>query len=169
MTDNLPAEPTRQAVAARDRSERGRVTGKLKAALGFMVWEGLKRSDAATKAGLSDHGLRAALKKSHVKQAYLAECEVLRVSGRARRIHRLEELTEQNENRQAAVNAARALDLMGSDPAAIASTATRPGLVIVVVDAAGKPRAIEPPAGPAQHLVIDHQTPAEEPPSAEDD
>jgi hypothetical protein len=144
MTENLPAKPTPQKIAARNRSAPGRVSGRLKAALEFMVWRGDNRRDAAAAAGLEDDSLRRALKKRHVMAAYLAECEILRKSGRARRIHRLEELSEQNSNMQAAVNANRALENMGDDAAATAGIGQRAGMLIVVVDATGRPLPVQP-------------------------
>ena len=107
MTSTETAEPTRQALAIAGRSARNRVTGRLKVAIETMVWSGACRADAAKISGLTDHSLRAALKKPHVKAAYLAELEVLRLSARARAFHRLVELSEQNDNRGAAVAAVR--------------------------------------------------------------
>jgi hypothetical protein len=54
MNDSLPTRPTRQKLAIEGRSRRGAVTGKLKAALEAMVWEGARRPDAAEPAGLAD-------------------------------------------------------------------------------------------------------------------
>jgi hypothetical protein len=155
MTENPPAEPTRQAIAVRGRSAPGKVTGKLKAAISWMVWGGLPRDEAAAKAGLTPHGLYSALRKNHVKAEYLAECEVLRVSGRARRIHRLEALSEQDENKMAAVQASRALDAMGNDAAATAGTGLRAGLLIVVVDGQGKPLPMQPVQTPPRVIEND--------------
>jgi hypothetical protein len=104
MTDDQTPDPRIE------RSQPGAVTGRLKRAIDLMVWQGLTRDDAALKAGLRPHSLYAAFRKSHVKQHYLSECEVLRVSGRAKRLHRLEELAAQDENRNAAVAAIRAAD-----------------------------------------------------------
>lgn len=59
--------PPRQALAVAGRSSRGRVTGKLRAAIEAMVWEGSCRPDAAKAAGLKDHSLREALRKPHVR------------------------------------------------------------------------------------------------------
>src|SRR5262249_40548519 len=80
---NVAFGTTRQAIAARDRSLPGRVTGKLYRAIDAMVWAGSSRKEAAQMAGLSDHGLRQALRRPHVLAFYLSECEVLRLSGRA--------------------------------------------------------------------------------------
>lgn len=125
-------QPTRQQLAARDRSAPGKVTGKLKTAIDAMVWRGLKRDEAAATAGLTDHGLYVALSRPHVRAYYLSQCEVLRTSGRARRIHRLEQIAEQDDNKQAAVNAIKALDYQEDQQAAARQTQTTPGFVIVV-------------------------------------
>src|SRR5450631_2256543 len=94
---------TRQPSAPAKRTRKHTISPKVKAALDLMVWLGLKRDEAATKAGLKDNSLYVALRKPDVKAYYAAECEVLRVSGRARRIYRLETISEQDENKQAAV------------------------------------------------------------------
>lgn len=116
------------------RSLPGKVTGKIRVALDAMVWRGLKRAQAAAEAGLTEHGLYKALRRAPVRAAYLAECEVLRTSGRARRIHRLEEMVEQNDNKAAVINAALALDRIESEQHQRHSSAfsSSPGLVIVV-------------------------------------
>jgi hypothetical protein len=96
MTDSLPA---RQPI---ERSEPLKVTGRLKHALELMVWSGLARDAAAKEAGLKPHSLYCAFRKSHVLAHYRNECEALRVSGRAKRLHRLDELAAQDENKNAA-------------------------------------------------------------------
>ena len=110
-----------------------RITRKVKAALDAMVWQGLKRPEAAASAGLTDHALYCALRKPHVKAAYLAECEVLRVSGRARNIHRLNEIRDAANN-MPAVNAIKALEQLGDDADGHSHGATRasPGVTIVI-------------------------------------
>jgi hypothetical protein len=153
MTENGNLPVSRQVAAVQGRSAKGKVTGRLKLALSRMVWAGENRSVAAAAVGLQDDSLRRALKKRHVMAAYLAECEILRKSGRARRIHRLEELSEQNSNMQAAVNANRALENMGDDAAATAGTVQRAGMLIVVVDGAGRPLPVQPVQAP---LVIEN-------------
>jgi hypothetical protein len=133
MTSTV-AKPSRQALAIPGRSAPGKVTGKLKVAIETMVWSGACRADAAKIAGLTDHSLRTALKKPHVKQAYLAELEVLRLSARARAFHRLIELSEQNDNRGAAVAAVRTMVLEGQDEAQRGFGVTQsPGLTIQIV------------------------------------
>jgi hypothetical protein len=127
--------PSRQALAARDRSLPGRVTGRLRAALDAMVWEAASRREAAEKAGMTDHSLRQALRRPHVMAYYRTECEVLRLSGRAKRLHRLEALAEQDGNRNAAVAAIKAAEQIGDGQAASSTLIGRvAGVVIVVTD-----------------------------------
>jgi hypothetical protein len=83
MTTDLT--PSRQKLAARDRSLPLKVTGRLKVAIEAMVWQAASRKDAAAIAGMTDHSLRQALRRSHVMHHYLRECEVLRQSGKAKR------------------------------------------------------------------------------------
>lgn len=124
--------PITAAAPATKQAKPLTVTGKNRVAIDAMVWEGLKRSDAAAKAGLKDHALYVALTKPHVKAYYMAQCEVLRTSGRARRIHRLEAMLEQDDNKAAVINAALALDRMPDQEVSGRSAAT-PGLQIVVI------------------------------------
>src|SRR5664280_1878224 len=105
MTENLPAEPTRQAIEAKGRTAPGRVTGKLRIAIERMVWYGDKRAAAAAFAGLTDHGLRSALRKGHVLGFLRSELALLKENERPRNVHRLAELREQDDNRNAAVAA----------------------------------------------------------------
>ena len=116
MTEIPPAEPTRQAIAVKDRSAPGRVTGKLKAAIERLVWYGDRRPDAATAAGLTDHGLRTALRKPHVLGYLRSELALLREGERPRNVHRLVELREHDENRNAAVKAIQVLEELTEGP-----------------------------------------------------
>jgi hypothetical protein len=139
MTDTTqpfapPTAPTRQAIAARDRTLPGRVTGRLYKAIDAMVWSAASRKEAAQVAGLTDHGLRQALRRPHVMAFYLSECEVLRASGRAKRLHRLEELAAQNVNINGAVAAIKAAEQIAEDPARSGGAVTSPGIVIRVVN-----------------------------------
>lgn len=149
MTENLPAGPTRQALAVKDRSQPGRVTGKLKTAIDRMVWHGDKRADAAIAAGLSDHGLRAALKKQHVKGYWNAELTALREGERPRNVHRLAELRDQDENRNAAVAAIKTLEQLTDEGVAAGRHEQRtPGMVVVIVGGPSAPtpsKTIEAP------------------------
>lgn len=122
---------TPQKVQAGNRTVR--MTARVRAAVEAMVWQGLKRDDAAKAAGMKDNSLYAALRKPDVRAFYLSECEVLRLSGRARRIHRLEAVVEQDDNRMAIVQACRTIDggadELRTNPGAMPLS---PGFVIVI-------------------------------------
>jgi hypothetical protein len=151
MIEQQDKPTTRQAIAARDRSAPMQVTGRLRAALHEMVWQGSRRDDAAKNNGLTVHGLREALKKAHVKAFYLAELRALRESERAKTFHRLCELRDQDDNKNAAVAASKVLENIADEQArAPAQGQQLPGLQIVIVT----------PAAPrAPGLTIEH-TPA---------
>jgi hypothetical protein len=137
MSENhLPtAFPTRQAAAIPGRSRRGAVTGKLKTTLDLMVWENLKRKDAAAKAGLTDPSLRFAFRKPHVMAYYRAELAALRENLRARNIHRLDGIADDSKNDMARVGAIKALELItdqADERGQGRGSVTLPGLQIVI-------------------------------------
>jgi hypothetical protein len=152
MTNEPDKTVNRQQLSARDRSLPGQVTGRLRRVLDAMVWEAASRKEAAEKAGMSDHSVRQALKRPHVMAYYNSECEVLRLSGRARRLHRLDELAAQDTNKNAAVAAIKAAEHIADEAAA-----SRPppfmGLVVQIVQAPTPPRTID--AQPTKLPVID--------------
>jgi hypothetical protein len=124
---------SRQAREAVGRSAAGKVTGKLKAAIGYMVWDGLKRPEAAEKAGLSDHGLREAFRRPHVLAYYKAELEVLRTSERSRNIRVGVELRDASKQDSVRLKAAQWLHQEADQEASTASART-PGVVIIIGD-----------------------------------
>ena len=147
MTDSTDTPPTRQALAVEGRSRRMQVTGRLRAALTAMVWQGARRAEAAKISGMTDHSLRAALRKPHVKAWYLAELGVLRESERPKTFHRLCDLRDQDENRNAAVAAAKALEQI-SDEQLLRPNATviSPGVTIRILNVMpAAPSAVEAP------------------------
>lgn len=149
--------PLPSAKPAKETKEL-RVTGKNRAAIDAMVWEGLIRSEAAEKAGLKDHALYVALTKPHVKAYYAQQCEVLRTSGRARRIHRLEAMLEQSDNKAAVINAALALESIGTDQAtANTAQSAMPGVVIQIVTHA----SAAPPAMTIEHSAVISPNPSD--------
>jgi hypothetical protein len=156
-TDDTAERLSRQAIVARNRSLPGKVTGKLHRAIEAMVWEGASRKEAAERAGLSDHGLRQALRRPHVLARYRAECEVLRASGRAKRLHRLEALAEQDENRNAAVAAIKAAEQLGDEQAGPGIRQQVPGFVIVVQNV---PPSVQRTID--AHSIAHESTPADE-------
>ena len=98
-----------------------------------MVWKGSRRDDAAKANSMSIHGLREALRKPHVKAFYLAELGVLRESERPKTFHRLCSLRDQDENKNAAVAVAKALEQISDEQLlARSSNAPSPGVTIVI-------------------------------------
>src|ERR1700676_1483603 len=150
---NLPiAFPTRQAAAIEGRSRRGAVTGKLKTALDLMVWDNLKRKDAATKAGLADSSLRFAFRKPHVMAYYHAELKALRDNLRAHNVHRLDKIADESKNDMARVASIKALELISdqADEKQRPGAAILPGLQIVIVNGITPPKVFGPaPYAPA--------------------
>lgn len=134
MTE-LPAAPTRQALAIEGRSGKGVVSGKLKTALDLMIWEGIKRDDAAAKAGLKDHSLKVALRKPHVLSYFNGELAALRQSLKAKNIHRLDGIADASPNQMAKVQAIRTLEQLTehADQRPGGGSAPPAGLTIVVV------------------------------------
>jgi hypothetical protein len=152
-----------------DRSKPLAVTGRLKRAIELMVWEGLTRDDAAVKAGLRPHSLYVAFRKPHVKSYYLAEVEVLRLSGRAKRLHRLDALAMQDENKNAAVAAIKVADAIPDElPQRFGTGAQTPGVTIRIIQVAapvsapmvdvtaGRP-AIANPIASDRSPILSHQ------------
>lgn len=139
---SLPAaQPDTSRSAKRTRTKQ--IRGPLRAALNAMVWEGLSRKHAAAKAGMTDHGLYSAFLKPHVKQAYLAELDLLRLSERARSVFRLTELRDQDDNKMVAFNAAKELAGPSDGESSHANTQRVPGLV-VQINTMGDTRLTQP-------------------------
>jgi hypothetical protein len=158
MSTTDVSQPTRQAIAARNRSLPGKVTGRLKRAIDAMVWQAASRKEAAAMAGMTDHSLRQAMKRPHVMQYYLSECEVLRLSGRAKRLHRLEELAGQDSNRNAAVAAIKVAEqIVDERHAAGPHAVTQPGLVIVIT-----PKDVLRPLGPTIDTQLERMPPTDD-------
>jgi hypothetical protein len=136
MTTDL-TQPTRQARAAVARSAKGQVTGRLRTALLTMIWEGACRAVAAKSAGMTDHSLRAALKKTHVKQFYLSELDVLKTSERARNVLALVDVRDNSSNSMSRVQAARSLEQLSEEAESRPRSAFPqiPGLVINIINA----------------------------------
>jgi hypothetical protein len=165
MSENtlLTTFPTRQAAAIEGRSRRGAVTGKLKAALDLMVWDNLKRKDAAEKAGLADSSLRFAFRKPHVMAYYHAALKALRDNLRASNVHRLDGIADESKNDMARVAAVKALEQIAdqADERQRSGSQVLPGLQIVIVNGTSTPKVIEPAPFPPPATIppaaIDHE------------
>jgi hypothetical protein len=151
-----PAMPTRQKLAIEGRSRKGAVTGKLRAALELMVWEGLKRDAAAEKAGLASSSLRFALRKPHVLAFYRAECDALRNSLKARNLHRLDTIADGSKNDMARVASIKALEQISdiADERQGKPAGHLPGLQIVIIQGGAARPAAEPIEVFSRHEII---------------
>ena len=158
MTDD---QPTRQAIAAKERSGKLTVSGKLKIAIDLMLFEGSCRADAATAAGMKDHSLREAMKKPHVKQYYNAGLDVLRTSERARNISALAKVRDTSDNGMAVVSAAKALEQIAEqgEERTRPGLGMLPGLQIVIVSGSAPPRTIGPQPAPMIDVTPNADTP----------
>jgi hypothetical protein len=83
---------------------------------------------------MTDHSLREAMRKPHVKAFYLAELGDLRESERPRTFHRLVELRDQDDNKNAAVAASKVLEAIPDVLPGQAGGALQAGVVIRIVD-----------------------------------
>lgn len=143
LSSPAPAPVSRSPISVETKNGRKlRMTRRVQHCIDLMVWDGLKRDDAAEKAGMKANSLYVALRKPDVRAYYLSECEVLRTSGRARRIHRLEQMAEQDDNKQAAVNAIRALDNISDEQQASIGASRSPGFQIVIVNSQSQPKPL---------------------------
>lgn len=118
-----------------------------------MVWEGARRPEAAAIGSMTDHSLRSALNKPHVKAFYLSQLQVLRTSEKARNIHRLTQIRDKADN-MPAVQAIKMLEELDGETAARSTgSLSLPGLTIQIINGPGA-AAIQPAA---EVKVIDHE------------
>lgn len=127
-------QPSRQRLAAKGRSEPLKVTGKLRKAIEYMVFEGSKTDykSAAEKAGLTAHAIRLALDRPHVKAFYRQLVEVLRTAEEARTIHRFAEIRDAADN-MPAVQAGKEL-LRTPDESSSNNKGFAPGFCVQIVN-----------------------------------
>jgi hypothetical protein len=131
LTETMPQSHQKRAVAG--RSARLRVTGKLKTAIDYLVFNGSKTDlvAAAQHAGIAAQSIRSALMKPHVKAYYQQQIEVLRSGERARNVHRLIEIRDAADN-MPAVQAIKALEGLEDQQLSRGSGPAVPGLVVVI-------------------------------------
>lgn len=153
MNNELAPALSHQALSAKTKSKPGRVTGKLRDACDAIVHEGMSWDKAAVKAGLTVRTMRLALERPHVLRHLREQKEVLRLSLVAQNPRRLAQLRDQDENKSAAVNAARALENTGDDQNAPGARPMTPGLTIIIHNRATAPGTSMPTPG----IVIDHE------------
>jgi hypothetical protein len=118
---------------AADKPAQHRISRNVRTALEAMVWQGLRRREAAQVAGIADHTMYQAMRTPPVKAAYADMLQVLRESEKARNIHALVEVRDQQVNQMARVNAVKALEQLDETASATAGPQRQqPGLVIVI-------------------------------------
>jgi len=134
-----PAYQPRPKRLTRDEKDiaSARIGRTTRIAIAGMAWEGLSRADAAKRAGITEHTLYVALRKPAARALYLQELEVLRLSGRAHRLHRLEAIGDQDTNLNAAVNAIKLLDYQEDSHSSMHDRGATAGFVIQVIAAPG--------------------------------
>ena len=134
------------------RTVSNNIGAKLRSALDLMVFgltEGDKAgnaldfSDAARAVGFNVRAMRKALERPHVRAYLKAQKEVFRASASAQNISALVKLRDESGNGMVQLGAIKTLEQMTDDPAAQGTPQARPGLVIVVVNGANQPQAIE--------------------------
>jgi hypothetical protein len=117
--NKLTAMPNHVAFAdnsqlARNKTPPPRISRRLKQAIDAIVHDAKSWNEAANENGLTMRTIRLAFERPHVMAYYKAQCQVLRVSHSARNIHRLCEIRDA-ENNMPAVNAIKALELIGDE------------------------------------------------------
>jgi hypothetical protein len=131
MTDDIHDKPkqelTTQQRAAVGKTTPNGVSGRLKHALDLMTWQGLAWDEAALKANLTVRAMRLALKRPHVLKYLRVERGVLLASASGQNLHALARLRDQDENRAAAVQAARTLEGLATEEFGAAAPGLRRG------------------------------------------
>jgi len=154
--DDKPSqELTQQQRAAVGRTTPNGVSGRLKNALDDMIENGTPWEQAALKSNLTVRAMRLALKRPPVLKYLRQERRVLLARMSPANLHALAKLRDQEENKAAAVTAARSLEAMASEvygEGAASSGGARAGYLIDLSDEpkAGVVIVITPPREPQQ-------------------
>jgi hypothetical protein len=115
------AEAQKAAALIKKEKKAIRATPRQRTAINAMVFEGLKRADAAKQAGITDNALRIALSKPHVLAYLNQQQEMLRTSLRPRALHKMGELLDAQAER-IQFEAAKYLDGMDRPSHAVGAT-----------------------------------------------
>ena len=133
---NLPATTGPAQLPAKIDRRRG-IKPAVRLACEYMTWgldgQVLDMGAAAKAAGVSPQGLRKAMNRPDVRQHLQAERQAVRSALTASIPHRLHQLAHQDVNRNAAVQACRALESLPPDdpPGGVAARQT-PGVTIII-------------------------------------
>jgi hypothetical protein len=123
MTNDLPAR--------RDGRSVPKLGEQLRAACDFMIYEALPWEQAAVKAGMTVRGMRKAMRRPHVLSYLRDERQVLLAAISTATPLRLAQLRDQDDNRNAAVNACRVLENLDADEPHRGGQTSSPGFVII--------------------------------------
>jgi hypothetical protein len=134
-TDIAQPQPRAPRGSPIGRSDRGKVTGKLKAALDLVVNDGLDPYEAAQKLGMHARSMRLALNKRHVLTYLRQAREVLRTTASAQNIHYAIEMRAGSTNEMARLGAMKFIEGNDEETQRRAGITTVPGLVIQIVNA----------------------------------
>lgn len=108
------------------------MTPKRRALIDGMVWRGLKLTEAAIEAGMTQRNARMCAQDPKFRAALNMEMAAFKASQRPRNVHRLAELRDQNEAKGAAVQAIRVLEDLAQQADAAPPSDVRPGIVVVI-------------------------------------
>jgi hypothetical protein len=162
MNTELATSPSRQQLAARDRSKPHQVTGKLKTVLDAVVNEGADPYEAGRIEGMHARSIRLALAKPHVLSYLRSRRQVVREQAPAQNLHHMIKKSDTTSNEMAKLGAMKLLE--GVDDERIAGRGAMsllPGLQIVIVaQSRGDPREPGPmidvtPIPEPQHIAAE--------------
>jgi hypothetical protein len=126
------------------RSDRGVVSGKLKAALDLVVNEGLDPYEAAAKLNYHARSMRMALAKRHVLAYLRAQREVLRQTASAQNIHHAIDMRAHSSNEMCRLGAMKFIEQIEDEARSGGRPgAPLPGLQIVIYQDRPAPRVID--------------------------
>ncbi|UDQ87829.1 hypothetical protein LJE71_16195 [Xanthobacter autotrophicus] len=108
------------------------MTPKRRALIDGMVWRGLKLTEAAIEAGMTERNARMCAQDPTFRAALNMEMAAFKASQRPRNVHRLAELRDQNEAKGAAVQAIRVLEDLAQQADAAPPSDVRPGIVVII-------------------------------------
>jgi hypothetical protein len=144
--------------------KRERISPRLRHALDLMIWgdqtgRPLPYDEAAKAVNISTHSMRRSLERPTTRAYLRAQREVYRAALSSKTLHRLAELGWQDENRNAAVAAIRAID--GQEEQSRPLTSESPHVTIRIVNVAPAPavttiehvRPIAEPEPPDRHRI----------------
>src|SRR5215469_5343265 len=120
---------------ARNKQSPLRITKRIREAVDTMVTRGVSYDQAAAEHGIATRHMRLALAKPHVMAYHQQQLKVLRGARSARNFHRLCQIADA-ENNMPAVNAIKALELIGDEQTNNKQT-TSPGVTIRIVNVSG--------------------------------